>query len=51
MRFLLPFDDFEPPVLPSDLESYKRYRQDSLKLFEARRFSILDEIKRRCALD
>ncbi|WP_138413308.1 DUF6994 family protein [Sinomonas gamaensis] len=51
VRFLLPFNDFEPPVLPSDLPTYKRYRRDSLKLFKARRRSILDEIKRRCVLD
>uniref|UniRef100_UPI003F496865 DUF6994 family protein n=1 Tax=Paenarthrobacter ureafaciens TaxID=37931 RepID=UPI003F496865 len=51
VRSLLPFDNFESPVLPSDLPTYERYRLDSLKLFEARRLSILDEIKRRCALN
>ncbi|WP_413250214.1 DUF6994 family protein [Sinomonas flava] len=48
VRFLLPFDDFQGPVLPSDLPTYERYRQDSLALFEARRLSILKEIERRC---
>lgn len=50
VRFLLPFDNFDSPALPSDLPTYARYRLDSLKLFEARRLSILDEIRRRCAL-
>jgi hypothetical protein len=50
VRFLLPFDNFVSPVLPSDLPTYARYRLDSLKLFKARRFSILQEIRRRCVL-
>lgn len=50
VRFLLPFDGFEP-VLPTDLPIYERYRLDSLELFEARRLSILKEIKRGCAFD
>ncbi|MET3206369.1 UNVERIFIED_ORG: hypothetical protein ABIB21_003191 [Arthrobacter sp. UYEF13] len=47
VRFLLPFDSFEP-VLPSDLPTYKRYRLDSLdslELFEARRLRILNAIR------
>ena len=51
VRFLLPFDNFDSPVLPSDLLTYERYRLDSLELFEARRLRILDEIRRRCVLD
>ncbi|KRE78237.1 DUF6994 family protein [Arthrobacter sp. Soil763] len=45
VRFLLPFEDFESPALPSDLPTYARYRLDSLKLFEARRLRILKAIK------
>ncbi|MDQ0260440.1 hypothetical protein J2W20_002344 [Sinomonas atrocyanea] len=48
VRFLLPFDDFKTPALPSDLPTYERYRKNSLALFEARRLSILKEIERRC---
>ena len=51
VRFLLPFDDFGSPVLPSDLPTYERYRLDSLELFEARRLRILDEVGRRASLD
>jgi hypothetical protein len=51
VRFLLPFDNFESPVLPRDLPTYKRYRLDSLRLFKARRLRILNEIRRRCPLD
>ncbi len=43
VRMLLPFnDDFTSPALPSDLQTYKRYRLDSLELFEARRLRILE---------
>lgn len=41
VRFLLPFEDFNTPVLPTDLPTYARYRLDSLELFEARRLRIL----------
>lgn len=41
VKFLLPFDNFGPKPLPSDLETYAQYRLDSLKLFEARRSRIL----------
>lgn len=44
VRFLLPFDDFKSPALPSDLPTYARYRLESLELFEARRLRILDAI-------
>jgi hypothetical protein len=44
VRFLLPFDNFEPPVSPSDLRTYTKYRLDSLELFEARRLHIQDAI-------
>lgn len=44
VRFLLPFDDFVAPPLPSDLPTYAKYRLDSLDLFEARRSRILDAI-------
>ena len=44
VRFLLPFDNFESPVLPSDLPTYARYRLESLDLFEARRLRILNAI-------
>jgi hypothetical protein len=50
VRFLLPFDNYESPALPSDLPTYARYRLESLKLFKARRLSISNEIKRRCVL-
>jgi hypothetical protein len=50
VRFLLPFDDFKSPVLPADLETYKRYRVASQKLFKGRRLSIQKEIKRRCVI-
>lgn len=46
VRLLLP----ESPVLPSDLATYARYRQQNLNLFKARRLRILDEIRSRCAL-
>jgi hypothetical protein len=45
VRFLLPFDNFESPVLPSDLPTYARYRLDRLELFEARRLRILNAIR------
>lgn len=45
VRFLLPFDNFESPALPSDLATYARYRLDSLELFEARRLRILKAIE------
>lgn len=44
VRFLLPFNDFQPPVLPADLPTYEQYRLDSLKLFEARRLRIANAI-------
>lgn len=44
VRFLLPFDDFKSPALPSDLPTYARYRLESLELFEARRLRILNSI-------
>jgi hypothetical protein len=47
VRFLLPFDFFEP-VLPPDLPTYERYRLDSLKLFEARRQTILNATSQCC---
>lgn len=45
VRFLLPFDDFKTRALPSDLQTYARYRLDSLEMFEARRLRILKAIK------
>lgn len=45
VRFLLPFENFESPHLPSDLQTYARYRLDSLELFEARRLRILNAIR------
>lgn len=51
VRFLLPFDNFKSPPLPSDVATYARYRLDNLELFEARRQRILNEINRRRLLD
>ena len=45
VRFLLPFDNFESPALPSELPTYARYRLDNLELFEARRLRILNAIR------
>lgn len=45
VRFLLPFDNFESPALPSDLPTYARYRSDNLEMFEARRLRILNAIR------
>jgi hypothetical protein len=44
VRFLIPFDNFALPALPSDLHAYAKYRADSLELFEARRLRILKAI-------
>lgn len=47
VKFLLPFDDFASAPLPTDLDTYAKYRLDNLALFEARRKTILAEISRR----
>jgi len=37
VRFLFPFADFAGPTLPTDVDSYREYLQQSLALFAARR--------------
>lgn len=36
VRFLAPFEDFRPPAIPQDLDTYREYRRRSIELVEAR---------------
>jgi hypothetical protein len=40
VRFFLPFDNFRPPAVPKDLETYKEYRRRSIEFIEARNHRI-----------
>ena len=36
VRFLMPFDDFKPPAIPQDFDTYREYRRRSIEFIEAR---------------
>jgi hypothetical protein len=36
VRFFMPFDDFKPPALPQDAETYREFRRLSIEFIEAR---------------
>jgi len=36
IAFFLPFDDFNPPALPTDLDWYRHYRRRSVDFIKAR---------------
>jgi Family of unknown function (DUF6994) len=36
VRFFTPFDDFKPPAIPRDLDTYREYRRRSIEFVEAR---------------
>jgi hypothetical protein len=36
VRFLMPFDEFRPPAVPKDIDTYKAYRRCSIDFVEAR---------------
>lgn len=36
VRFFMPFDDFNPPAMPRDVETYREFRRQSIEFIEAR---------------
>ena len=40
VRFFMPFDDFKPPSIPKDVDTYKAYRRLSIDFIEARNTRI-----------
>jgi hypothetical protein len=36
VKFFMPFDDFDPPWVPSDVDAYGEYRRRSIEFIEAR---------------
>ena len=36
VRFFTSFDDFRPPAIPQDLDTYREYRRRSIEFVEAR---------------
>jgi hypothetical protein len=40
VKFFLPFDDFRPPSVPRDVDTYKDYRRRSTEFIEARNHRI-----------
>jgi hypothetical protein len=40
VKFFMPFDDFRPPFVPQDVDSYKEYRRRSIDFVEARNHRI-----------
>ena len=36
VKFFMPFDDFRPPSVPKDVDTYKEYRRRSIEFIEAR---------------
>jgi hypothetical protein len=36
VKFFMPFEDFRPPTVPKDVDSYVEYRQRSIDFVEAR---------------
>ena len=36
VRFFTPFEDFKPPAIPQDLDTYREYRRRSIEFVEAR---------------
>ncbi|MCB1031532.1 MAG: hypothetical protein KDA95_09345, partial [Acidimicrobiales bacterium] len=45
VRFFMPFDDFAPPSVPRDVDSYKEYRRRSIEFIVARNRRIVDWCK------
>jgi hypothetical protein len=43
VRFFMPFNDFSPPAIPKDLETYLEFRRLSIEFTEARNRRI-DEL-------
>jgi hypothetical protein len=40
VKFFMPFDDFRPPSVPTDVETYKEYRRRSIEFIAARHHRI-----------
>jgi hypothetical protein len=40
VKFFMPFDDFRPPSVPSDVGTYTEYRRRSIDFIEARNHRI-----------
>lgn len=40
VKFFMPFDDFRPPSVPGDVNTYKEYRRRSIDFIEARNHRI-----------
>lgn len=40
VTFFMPFDDFAPPWVPTDVGAYKEYRRRSIEFIEARNHRI-----------
>jgi hypothetical protein len=40
VRFFMPFDDFRPPPVPKDVDTYREYRRRSIEFIEARNHRI-----------
>jgi hypothetical protein len=36
VRFFMPFNDFNPPAIPRDLDTYLAFRRSSIEFTEAR---------------
>jgi hypothetical protein len=36
VRFFMPFDEFRPPSIPQDIDSYREYRRRSIEFVQAR---------------
>jgi len=41
IKFFMPFDDFNTPAVPQDLDSYKKYRLQSIDFINARNRRIM----------
>jgi hypothetical protein len=42
VRFFLPFNDFAPPAVPTDVGSYRRYRTAAMDFVQARNARIAE---------
>ena len=42
IRFFMPFDNFEPPSIPKDLESYTEFRRRTIEFVTSRNCRIDD---------